>query len=122
MFQAELAYNAPKRFLIRHGSVLIQVFADSFVFFAWGGTVKMYRDKVEFQNRLYNLRLIDFGEDWGKYFVASTQLLNKLWDDESGYTCEEAVGVDELIFYFVPTHYFRFPDSKLKSVILSEIG
>ncbi|MGQ0540257.1 MAG: hypothetical protein ACT4O9_00230 [Blastocatellia bacterium] len=70
----------------------------------------MYRDRVEFKNRLYNLRLIDFGEEWGTYFVGSTQLNNALWDDDKGYTFDEAVSVDELIFYFVPTHYFKFPD------------
>lgn len=81
----------------------------------------MYRDRVEFKNRLYGLRLIDFGEDWGNYFVGSTQLNNALWDDDLGYTCDEAMSVDELIFYYVPTHYFKFPDSILKDKILSEL-
>ena len=78
----------------------------------------MYRDRVEFRNRLYNLRLIDVGDDWGNYFVGSTQLLSLLSNEDQSYTCEEAVGVDELIFYFVPTHYFKLSDQKLKDRVL----
>lgn len=81
----------------------------------------MYKDKVEFKNRLYNLRLIDFGEGWGNYFVGSTQLLGLLLNEDQSYTCEEAIVVDELIFYFVPTHYFKLSDRKLRDRILSEI-
>lgn len=81
----------------------------------------MYRDRVEFKNRLYNLRLIDFGEDWGNYFVGSAQLLTLLLNEDQSYTCEEARGVDELIFYFVPAHYFKLSDRKLRDRILSEI-
>lgn len=81
----------------------------------------MYRDRVEFRNRLYNLRLVDFGEDWGNYFVGSTQLLNLLLDDDQGYTCAEAIDVDELIFYFAPAHYFKLPDEALRDRILCEM-
>lgn len=81
----------------------------------------MYRDRIEFKNHLYNLRLIDFGEGWGNYFVGSTQLNNALWDDDLGHTCDEDIGIDELIFYYVPTQYFKLPDSALRDKILSEI-
>ncbi len=81
----------------------------------------MYRDRVEFKNRLYNLRLIDFGEDWGNYYVGSSQLNTLLLNEDQSYTCEEAQGVDELIFYFVPAHYFKLSDRKLRDLILSEI-
>jgi len=81
----------------------------------------MYRDRVEFRNRLYNLRLIDFGEGWGNYFVGSAQLLRLLLNDNQSYTCDEAESVDELIFYFVPAHYFKLSDENLKDRILSEI-
>jgi len=54
----------------------------------------MYRDRVEFRNRLYNLRPVDFGEGWGNYFVASAQLLDLLLNEDQSYTCEEARHVD----------------------------
>lgn len=81
----------------------------------------MFKDRVEFNGRLYNLRLINFGDDWGVYFVASLQLERLLWDEDCGYTSNKAQAVDELIFYFIPTHYFRFSDIDLRERILSEI-
>lgn len=82
----------------------------------------MYRDRVAFKDRWYNLRLIDFGEGWGNYFVGSAQLLGLLLNEDQGYTCEEAIAVDELIFYFVPSHYFKLSDKKLRDVILYEMA
>lgn len=81
----------------------------------------MYKDYVEFNGRRYVLRLIDFGLEWGNYFVGSAQLLSLLWDDDSGYTSDEAERVDELIFYFIPTHYFKLSDAELRDKILGEI-
>lgn len=78
--------------------------------------------KIEFAGKQYALRLIDFGVDWGTYCVGSTQLLNLLIDEGSRYTSDEARRVDEEIFYFIPVHYYRFSDSRLKSMILSEIS
>ncbi len=82
----------------------------------------MGKHRVGLRGRWYNLRLIDFGEGWGVYFVASTQLLNLIHDEESGYICDEAIGVDELIFYFLPTHYFRLSGKDLRDRVLSELG
>lgn len=67
----------------------------------------MYKDYVEYNGRLYALRLIDFGPEWGTYFVGSTQLLALLWDDDSGYTSDQAQWVDELILYFHPDPLFQ---------------
>ncbi len=81
----------------------------------------MYIDRVEFNGRQYRLRTIDLGREWGVITVASTQLNDLLFDDQYGYTCEEASLVDDLIFYFIPTHYFRLSDELLRDRILSEI-
>ncbi|MBX3294884.1 MAG: hypothetical protein KF762_04170 [Acidobacteria bacterium] len=81
----------------------------------------MYKDYVELNGRLYALRLIDFGSERGVYFVGSAQLLSLLWDDDSGYTSDDAKWVDELIFYFIPTHYFKLSDVELRDKILDEI-
>lgn len=82
--------------------------------------LRMYRDYVEFKGRLYALCLIDFGPEWGSYFVGSAQLHALLWDDNNGYTCDQAKWVDQLIFYFVPTHYFKLSDDALRDKILDE--
>lgn len=82
----------------------------------------MYRERVEFQGRHYALRLIDFGKDWGNYFVGSVHLEHVLISDDQTYVCDEAQWVDELIFYFVPAHYFKLSDDALRDKILEEIG
>ena len=77
--------------------------------------------KVEFKGKLYGLRLIDFGEEWGIYYVASAQLMWLLLNNDCSYTSDEARHVDELIFYFIPAHYFRLSDDELRDKILDEI-
>lgn len=86
-----------------------------------GRKVKKTYDSVEFQGRIYRLRLIDLRQNWGRYFVASTQLNQLLYDDLNGYTSDEAGWVDELIFYFIPIHYFKLSDFQLRYKILDEL-
>jgi hypothetical protein len=74
----------------------------------------MNEDHVELKGRLYKLRLIDFGPEWGTYYLASMQLEKLLWDTDHGYTSDEAQSVDELIFYFIPIHYFKLSDDELQ--------
>lgn len=81
----------------------------------------MPRDEVDFRGRDYTLRLIDFGKEWGDYFVGSMHLQALLFDEEKGYTCQEARHVDEMIFYFIPPHYFKLSDDDLRDKILDEI-
>ena len=81
----------------------------------------MSKYRVEFKGRVYALRLIDFGKDWGNYFVGSIHLNYLLFDEDEGYTCDQAQYVDELIFYFIPIHYFKLSDDELRDKILKEI-
>lgn len=81
----------------------------------------MYKYKVEFKGRYYYFRLIDFGPGWGNYYVASVQLERLLWNDEHGYTCDEARWVDEMVFYYVGTNYLRLCDDELRRTILEEL-
>jgi len=78
----------------------------------------MLVDYIEFNHRFYKLRSIDFGEGWGQYFVGSTQLEKVLWDDELGYTSPEAESVDEQIFFFIETHWFKLLDNELRDKVL----
>lgn len=81
----------------------------------------MYLDKVEFKNRTYNLRLINFGDEWGQYFAGSIQLNRALEYTKADNIDDEAGGVDELVFFYVPTHYFKLYDAELRDKILGEI-
>lgn len=81
----------------------------------------MSKYRIEFKGLTYALRLIEFGEGWGNYFVASTQLLRLLLNADCSYTSPEARYVDEEIFYFIPTHYFRLNDIELRKKILDEL-
>ncbi|HMQ05064.1 MAG TPA: hypothetical protein PKD26_14180 [Pyrinomonadaceae bacterium] len=82
----------------------------------------MPKDGAEFNGRVYALRLIDFGEGWGNYFVGSMHLEYLLINEDHSYTSDEARHVDELIFYFIPVHYFKLSDDELRDKILEEIG
>ncbi len=81
----------------------------------------MNEDHIELKGRPYKLRSIDFGPEWGIYYLASMQLEKLLWDTDHGYTSDEAQSVDELICYFIPTHYFKLPDEALRDKILDEV-
>lgn len=85
--------------------------------------VRMIKGKIRFQDRLYTLRLIDFGSDCGKYWVGSIQLELQLIDveDNCRYTSDEARCVDEAIFFYVAAHEFKLSDEKLRQVILEHI-
>ena len=48
--------------------------------------------------------------------------VQRLINEDQSYTCAEARYVDELIFYFVPIHYFKLSDDELRDKILEEIG
>lgn len=81
----------------------------------------MYCDSIEFNGRLYKTRIIDFGEDWGVFKVASRHLDHLLVDKRGSYTTEDARFVDEQIFYFIAPARFRLSDKRLKDRILWEI-
>lgn len=81
----------------------------------------MLTDSIEFQGKFYAVRIIDFGQEWGLFIVASEQLLELLLNCDYSYTSTEARYVDESIFYFIPVHYFRLSDSDLRDKILSQV-
>ena len=79
-------------------------------------------DHVIYQGRHYKLRLIDFGEDWGgSHWVASAHLSALVWNDHNGWPSYEAQRVDELIFFFVPAHWFKLSDNDLCDMILPKL-
>jgi hypothetical protein len=83
---------------------------------------RMTKDQVEYNGRLYGLRSIHFGDDWGgPYWVASAQLQDMVWDEENGYPSDEARAVDELIFFFIPSHWFKLSDEGLRDMILPNL-
>ena len=81
----------------------------------------MTNDAIEFNGKSYGLRVLDFGEDWGTYQVASHNLNALLIDDAGRYTSSEAQFVDEQIFYFIAPAEFRLSDEALRTKILREV-
>jgi hypothetical protein len=81
----------------------------------------MTNDAIQFNGKWYGLRLLDFGEDWGNYFVASRHLDCLLVDETGRYISSEARTVDEEIFYFISPAEFRLSDAVLTAKILKEI-
>lgn len=77
-------------------------------------------DKIEFQNKEYKVREIEIPE-FGNVLI-STNSLNELLLNESGsYISEEAIAVDERIFYFVEENEIEFSDEELINLIISEV-
>ncbi len=81
----------------------------------------MIDDAIEFNGKSYGLRVLDFGESWGTYRVASRNLNQLLMDDTGQYTSSEAQFVDEQIFYFIAPAEFRLSDEALKTKILKAV-
>lgn len=77
---------------------------------------------IEFQGRLYKVRSLYIDEEWGgPYWIGSSQLSSRVWDDEDGWPTYEAQQVDELIFFYIPTHWFKLSDKKLRAMILPNL-
>ncbi|MEQ1544475.1 hypothetical protein [Methyloglobulus sp.] len=54
--------------------------------------------------------------------LISTNPLNTLLMNESGsYVSEEAIKIDELIFYFVEEHAIDLPEDELRTLLLTEV-
>jgi len=44
-----------------------------------------------------------------------------IWDEDRGYPLDEARVVDELIFFFIPAHWFKLSDEELRDMILPNL-
>lgn len=75
---------------------------------------------ITFQNATFKSREINLTE-FGNVLI-STNPLNTLLMNESGsYISEEAIKIDELIFYFVEEDEIDLPDNEFRNLLLSQI-
>lgn len=75
---------------------------------------------ITFQNTTFKSREINLTE-FGDVLI-STNALNTLLMNESGsYVSEEAIKIDELIFYFVEEHAIDLPEDELRTLLLTEV-
>lgn len=80
----------------------------------------MKMDIINFQNKHFLVREIELSEI-GNVLI-STNSLNKLLLNQYGsYISDEAISIDEKIFYFVDDNEIEFPDFKLINLIVKEL-
>jgi len=76
---------------------------------------------LQFEGSQYKVREVDLGKGWGRCAIASMQLESTLLGEQNRYVSEEARLVDENIFFFIPTHWFKLSDDQLRCRILMEV-
>lgn len=75
---------------------------------------------IKFQNTNYKTREIKLRE-FGNVLISTNSLSAKLLDEKCSYVSEEAIRVDEQIFFFVEDDEIEFPDIKLKKMLMRDI-
>jgi len=74
---------------------------------------------IGFQNREFKVREISLPE-FGDVLI-STNSLNELLLKDGSYVSDEAIRIDEQIFYFVDENEIAFSDEELISLIAREM-
>lgn len=75
---------------------------------------------IPFNNKKFKTREI-FLSEFGNILISVTSLNNLLLSDNGAYISDEAMFVDEQIFFFVEDSEIQLPDAKLKQLVLSQI-
>ena len=74
---------------------------------------------IHFQNNDFPTRTIEL-PNFGKVLISITSLNDSLLNDDS-YDSDEAMIVDEAIFYFVEDGQINLPYNELRDVLISEV-
>ena len=77
-------------------------------------------DTINFQNKEFKLRELELPEI-GNVLIATNSLNESLLNEYGSYVCDEAIIVDEKIFYFVNDNEIRLSDKELMNLINEEI-
>jgi hypothetical protein len=72
----------------------------------------MITDKLEFQNKEYLIREIELPE-MGNVLISTVELNDFLMNNEGNYVSDEAISVDERIYYFVQENEIKLSDGDL---------
>jgi len=75
--------------------------------------------KIRFQNKKFPLREIEIN-GIGTVYLSTVSLNENLLDNKGKYVSDEAIKVDEGIFYFVSDEEISLSDKKLKRIVSLE--
>lgn len=77
-------------------------------------------DTINFQNKEFEVIELEFPEI-GNVFISTSSLNESLLNECGGYVSDEAIMVDESIFYFVNDNEMKLSDEELINLITEEI-
>lgn len=75
---------------------------------------------IRFQDKEFKIRGIEIPE-FGNVLISTTSLNELLLNGNESYTSDEAIAVDESIYYFVEENEMEFTDDELFNLLLLEI-
>lgn len=77
-------------------------------------------DKIEFQNNQYKVREIELPEI-GNVLISTTSLNNFLLNNDDNYVSDEAISVDENIYFFVDENEIELSDYELFNLLTTVV-
>jgi hypothetical protein len=76
---------------------------------------------IKFRNKKYKSRTIYLSEFY-EVLISTTSLNDALMNEAgSNYVSEEAMYIDELIYYFVEENEIDLPEDELRTLLLTEV-
>jgi len=79
-----------------------------------------WMDKIEFQNNQYKVREIELPE-LGNVLISTITLNQLLLNEDGSYVSEEAISVDESIYFFVDEYEIKLSDDELINLLTKEV-
>lgn len=76
-------------------------------------------DIINFQNKEFKVRELELPKE-GNVLISTISLNESLIDESGRYVSNEAIAVDENIFYFVNDDEMKLSDKKLMNLITEE--
>ena len=77
-------------------------------------------NRIEFQGNQYKVREVELPEI-GNVLISTTSLNKLLLNDHSSYVSNEAISVDESIYYFVDENEIELSDDELINILTTEV-
>ncbi len=77
-------------------------------------------ETIEYKNKEFEVREIDF-QGLGNVLISTTSLNELLLNEEGGYVSDEAIVIDEQIFYFVDENEIKLSEQELRKVLMSQV-
>ncbi|MDX2174274.1 MAG: hypothetical protein SFY56_14325 [Bacteroidota bacterium] len=75
---------------------------------------------IHFQNKDFKVRELDLPE-FGSVLISTTSLSNLIVDENGNYLSDEAIAIDEQLFFFVEENEIDLDENELITIINSAI-